>query len=66
MIGILSKLSWKFKFFMNIVGKLIFLFVAVSGIVLVFYVSWFWRALIIPMVVIILIDVTSSFLRKKK
>jgi hypothetical protein len=51
---------------MDILGKLVFLIVALAGVVLVFYVSWFWRALIIPMVVIILIDVTSSFLRKKK
>ena len=41
---------------MNLAIKLFFIVLALGGIVLVFFVSWFWRALIIPMVVIILID----------
>jgi len=45
--------------------KILFFIVAVGGIVLVFFVSWFWRALIIPMVVLLLIDAVSSFWKKK-
>ncbi len=51
---------------MNIVVKLIFLLLAIGGIVLIFYVSWFWRALIGPMVAILLWDVGASLLRKKE
>jgi len=51
---------------MNLAIKVFFIVLAIGGIVLVFFVSWFWRALIIPMVLIILIDVLSSFFRKKK
>lgn len=51
---------------MNLAIKLFFLLLAIGGIVLVFYVSWFWRALIAPMVLIILIDVFADLFRKKK
>ena len=51
---------------MNLVIKLFFILLALGGIVLTFYVSWFWRALIIPMVLIVLIDIASSFFKKKK
>jgi len=50
---------------MNLAIKFFFLLLGIGGVVLVFYVSWFWRALIAPMVVIILWDVGASFLRKK-
>lgn len=45
--------------------KILFLLVAIAGIVAVFYASWFWRALIAPMVLILLWDVMSSLFRKK-
>jgi len=50
---------------MNILVKIFFAILAIGGIVLIFYVSWFWRALIGPMVVILLWDVGASFWRKK-
>jgi hypothetical protein len=50
----------------NIIIKIVFTLAAIGGIVLVFYVSWFWRLLLIPMIVIVLWDVASSFLRKKQ
>jgi len=62
-----STVSFEIQLFeMNLAIKLFFIILAIGGIVLVFFVSWFWRALIIPMVVIILIDVLSSFIKKKK
>jgi len=45
--------------------KIIFAIAAVGGIVAVFYVSWFWRALITPMIVLLLVDIVNSFFRKK-
>ncbi|KKR48111.1 MAG: hypothetical protein UT84_C0049G0004 [Candidatus Curtissbacteria bacterium GW2011_GWA1_40_16] len=51
---------------MNILIKLFFVVLAIGGIILIFYVSWFWRALITPMVLILLFDVFGSFLGKKK
>lgn len=45
--------------------KIVFAVVAIAGIVAVFYVSWFWRALITPMVLLLLVDLVSSFFRKK-
>jgi len=50
---------------MNILVKIFFAILAIGGMVLIFYVSWFWRALIGPMVVILLWDVGASFWRKK-
>jgi len=50
----------------NIIIKIIFTLAAVAGIVLVFYVSWFWRLLLIPMIIIVLWDVASSFFKKKQ
>ena len=55
----------KVKIKMQIAVSLVFLILALGGIVAVFYVSWFWRALLIPMVVILLWDVVSGVLRKK-
>lgn len=49
----------------NIIVKIVFLIAAIAGIVLVFFVSWFWRLLLIPMIVIVLWDVVSSFFKKK-
>lgn len=46
--------------------KIIFAIAAVVGIVAVFYVSWFWRALITPMVLLLLVDLVSSFFSKRK
>ncbi|MDP2632553.1 MAG: hypothetical protein Q8P25_02430 [Candidatus Curtissbacteria bacterium] len=50
---------------MQILGKLIFLIVAIALAVLVFYVSWFWRLLLVPMIVILVVDVLGSLFRKK-
>ena len=50
---------------MKLLGKFLFIILALAGIVVVFYVSWFWRAFLIPMVAILLWDVVSSFVRKK-
>lgn len=55
-----------FQDYMNLAIKLFFLILALGGVVLVFYVSWFWRALIVPMVIIILIDVFADLFRKRK
>jgi len=46
--------------------KLLFLLAGICGIVAVFYVSWFWRALIIPMVVVLLVDGFVSLWNKLK
>jgi hypothetical protein len=56
----------KLQVFMNLFVRAFFIFLAIGGIVLVFFVSWFWRALIIPMVILLAVDVLSSFLKKKK
>lgn len=45
--------------------KIIFIVVAIVGIVSVFYVSWFWRAFLIPMAIILLWDGLSSLFGKK-
>ena len=45
--------------------KIVFVIVAIVGIIAVFYVSWFWRALLVPMIVILLWDGVVSLLRKK-
>ncbi|MEK7580815.1 MAG: hypothetical protein AAB512_00890 [Patescibacteria group bacterium] len=50
---------------MNLLVKICFVLLAIGGVVLVFYVSWFWRALIIPMIFILLVDVVSSLFKKK-
>jgi len=50
----------------NLLVKLFFIFLAIGGIVLVFFVSWFWRALIIPMIILLMVDVLSSFLKGKR
>jgi len=50
---------------MNLLAKLFFVLLAVGGVVLVFYVSWFWRALIIPMILLLILDVVLSLFKKK-
>jgi len=50
---------------MKIVAKALFLLLAIGGIVLVYYVSWFWRLFIIPIVILLVFDVVSDFLRKR-
>ncbi|EKD57439.1 MAG: hypothetical protein ACD_57C00298G0003 [uncultured bacterium] len=45
--------------------KIIFIIAGIAGIVATFYVSWFWRGLIIPMVIILLADVVWEILKKK-
>lgn len=44
--------------------KITFLLAALGGIVLVFYVSWFWRALLIPMIVILVGDVILGLFKR--
>jgi len=51
---------------MQILLKIVFVIAAIAGIVAIFYVSWFWRALIAPMIILLLADVISSFWRKTK
>ncbi|MBI2598833.1 hypothetical protein HYW40_01260 [Candidatus Curtissbacteria bacterium] len=46
--------------------KILFLLAGIAGIVLIFFVSWFWRLLLLPMIVIMLWDVGSSLLKKKR
>jgi len=45
--------------------KILFLGLAALGVVMIFYMSWFWRALLIPMVILLLFDVTKSFWDKR-
>ena len=45
--------------------KIIFVMAAIAGIVAIFYVSWFWRALIAPMIILLLADVVMSLFKKK-
>lgn len=45
--------------------KIIFSIAAIAGLVAIFYVSWFWRALIAPMVILLLADVVLSLFKKK-
>ncbi|MDO8486738.1 MAG: hypothetical protein Q7S45_00375 [Candidatus Curtissbacteria bacterium] len=45
--------------------KILFLLAGIVGIILVFFVSWFWRLLLVPMIVIMLWDVVSGFFKKK-
>jgi len=46
--------------------KIVFIVAGIIGIVAVFYVSWFWRALIIPMVIVLLADGLVSLWNKLK
>jgi len=48
----------------QILLKIVFVLAAIAGIVAIFYVSWFWRALIAPMIILLLADVISSFWKK--
>lgn len=45
--------------------KIVYILGATFGIVLIFYVSWFWRLLLAPMIVILVWDFVSRFLGKK-
>ena len=45
--------------------KIVFVLAAIAGIVAIFYVSWFWRALIAPMIILLIADVVMSLFRKK-
>ena len=51
---------------MKIIPKILFLLLALFGIVLVYYISWFWRIFLIPLIILLLVDVVSSFMRTKK
>jgi VIT1/CCC1 family predicted Fe2+/Mn2+ transporter len=46
--------------------RIVFVIAGIVGIVAVFYVSWFWRALIIPMIIILLADGLVSLWSKLK
>ncbi len=46
--------------------KIIFIIGGIAGIVLVFFVSWFWRLLLVPMIVIMLADVVMELFKKKR
>lgn len=46
--------------------KILFVLAALCGVVAIFYVSWFWRALIVPMILLLLADVVVSFWGKTK
>ena len=50
---------------MNLFYKLFFLAVAIVGIIAIFFVSWFWSLLALPMVIVLTIDIISSVLKKK-
>lgn len=50
---------------MNFLVKGFFVLLAIGGVVLVFYVSWFWRALIVPMILLLLLDVVLNLFKKK-
>jgi len=45
--------------------KVIFIVAGIAGLVATFYANWFWRGLIIPMVVILFVDVILEFIKKK-
>jgi len=45
--------------------KIVFVLAAIAGIVAIFYVSWFWRALIVPMVILLLADVILGIFKKR-
>ncbi len=45
--------------------KIVFILAAIAGIVAIFYASWFWRALLIPMILLLLADLVMSFLNRK-
>jgi len=46
--------------------KIVFIIAVIAGIVAIFYVSWFWRALITPMIILLLGDVILSFFKKEQ
>lgn len=48
----------------SIIVEILFVVLAIGGIVAVYYLSWFWRIFIIPIVILLLWDVVSSFMKK--
>jgi len=46
--------------------KILFLIIAIAGVALIFFVSWFWRLLLAPMIIIMLVDVVSGLFKKKR
>ena len=50
---------------MKIVSRVLFLGLALAGVVLVYYLSWFWRIFLIPLVILLLFDFVSSLVKKK-
>jgi len=45
--------------------KIVFIIAGIAGMVAIFYASWFWRALLVPMVLILFADVVLGFLKKE-
>ncbi len=45
--------------------KIIFIIAGIAGMVAIFYASWFWRALLIPMVLILFADVVLGYFKKE-
>ncbi len=45
--------------------KLGVLVISIAGILAIFYFSWFWRLLLIPVVLVALWDVASSLFSKR-
>jgi len=46
--------------------KIVFAVAGIIGIIAIFYVSWFWRLLIAPMVLILFWDTIATLFIKKK
>jgi len=46
--------------------KLLFAIVGISGVVVIFLVSWFWSMFLIPIVLLLCYDFGSSFWREYK
>ena len=44
--------------------RLLFILLAIGLVVAVFFVSWFWRLLLVPMIVILLWDGVRGMLKK--
>jgi len=49
----------------NLFVKTLFIAAAIAGIVAVFFASWFWRLLLIPMILILLWDGVRSLWGRK-
>jgi hypothetical protein len=46
--------------------KILFVVVSIAGVVVIFLVSWFWSMFLIPIVLLLLYDVGSSFWKEFK